>query len=70
MIKLPIFVKCVEIAIYNCMFVSVGRSFTMGVMFELQVITEELGMNLDNMELEMLGSCKTVCCTRSIINNK
>lgn len=27
----------------------------------MQVITEELGLNLDKVELDMLGSCKKVC---------
>ena len=42
------------------------RSFHMN----LQLITEELGMNLENVELEMLGSCKKVCYNTLIIQNE
>ncbi|KAI3747306.1 hypothetical protein L6452_09760 [Arctium lappa] len=44
-----------------------GQIFILSFSSDLQLITEELGMNLDNVELEMLGSCKKVTVSKDDI---
>ena len=42
------------------MFLCESYAFLKSAYFIIQVITEELGMNLENFDPEMLGTCKKV----------
>ncbi|KAI3672877.1 hypothetical protein L6452_38977 [Arctium lappa] len=44
-----------------------GQIFILSFLSDLQLIKEELGTNIDNVDLEMLGSCKKVTVSKDDI---